>query len=110
MVCFYSQLTKNIKAPIRTCIGCRCKYPQNTLIRLVCRTGEDLEMEELKKLPGRGAYVCRSKTCIEYAFRGRKRINTSLRVQLSESVITEFKQALLKKEIIADEKNETASS
>jgi len=101
---------KKIKAPIRTCVGCRFKFPQKTLIRFVCRTDEALEMEELKKLPGRGAYVCRSKTCIEYAFRGRKRINTSLRVQLSGSVITEFKQALLDKEIIADVTTETASS
>lgn len=95
---------KSVKVPIRTCIGCRCPFPQKALIRFVCHAGEILEMEELKKLPGRGAYVCRSKSCIEYAFRGRKRINTSLRVQLSESVITEFKQALFKKEIIADEK------
>jgi predicted RNA-binding protein YlxR (DUF448 family) len=101
---------KNFKAPIRTCIGCRCKYPQNTLIRFVCRTGEALEMEELQKLPGRGAYVCRSKSCIENAFKVPKRINTLLRVRLSESVITEFKQALLEKEIFADEENETASS
>ena len=99
---------KRIKAPIRNCIGCRKKFPQKTLIRFVCRAGEALEMEELTKLPGRGAYVCRSKTCIEYAFRGRKRINTSLRVQLSESVITEFKQALLDKEKIADEETKTA--
>ncbi len=101
---------KNIKAPLRTCIGCRSKFPQNTLIRFVCRTGDALEMQELKKLPGRGAYVCRSKSCIENAFKVPKRINTLLRVQLSESVFTEFKQALLEKEIIADEKKETASS
>lgn len=101
---------KTIKAPIRTCIGCRCKFPQKTLIRFVCRTSEALEMEELKKLPGRGAYVCRSESCIENAFKVPKRINASLRVQLSGSVITEFKQALLDKEIIADEKTETANS
>lgn len=98
------------KAPIRTCIGCRFKYPQNTLIRFVCLTGEALEMEELQKLPGRGAYVCPSKSCIENAFKMSKRINSLLRVRLSESVISEFKQALLEKEIIANEKNKTASS
>lgn len=101
---------KRVKTPIRTCIGCRCQFPQKALIRFVCHTGEILELEELKKLPGRGAYVCRSKTCIENAFKVPKRINASLRVQLSKSVITEFKQALLTKEIIADEKTETANS
>jgi len=66
-------------------------------------------MEALKKLPGRGAYVCYSKSCIENAFKLPKRINALLRVQLSGSVITEFKQALLDKEIIADEETKTAS-
>ncbi len=101
---------KRVKAPIRTCIGCLCKFPQKTLIRFVCCTGEALEIEKLKKLPGRGAYVCRSKSCIERAFKVPKRINALLRVQLSKSVIAEFKQALLDKEIIADEKTETATS
>ena len=91
---------KITKGPIRTCIGCRCKLPQRTLIRFVCCTGEALKMEEVKKLPGRGVYVCPTKSCIEDAFKVPKRINALLRVQLSKSVITEFKQALLDKEII----------
>lgn len=92
-----------MKKPIRTCIGCRCKFPQKGLIRFVCGIDDALKMETAKKLPGRGAYVCRSKTCIETAFNTPKRINALLRVHLSKSVITEFKQALLDKEIIADE-------
>ncbi len=97
-----------MKVPIRTCIGCRFKFPQKMLIRFVCRIGNVLEMDSIKKLPGRGAYVCRSKCCIEAAFNAPKRINALLRVHLTKSVITEFKQALLEKEIIADEKNKTA--
>ena len=67
-------------------------------------------MEEVKKLTGRGVYVCPTKSCIEDAFKVPKRINALLRVQLSKSVITEFKQALLDKEIIVDEKTKTAIS
>ncbi len=95
---------KKVKGPIRTCIGCRCKLPQKALIRFVCYKEKTLQMEELTKLPGRGAYVCRSESCIDEAFKVPKRINSLLRVQLSKSVITEFKQTLLDKEIIADEK------
>ncbi len=95
---------KKVKGPIRTCIGCRCKLPQKALIRFVCYKEKILQMEELTKLPGRGAYVCRSESCIDEAFKVPKRINSLLRVQLSKSVITEFKQTLLDKEIIADEK------
>lgn len=57
-----------------------------------------------KMHPGRGAYVCRSHSCIEEAFKAPKRINTLLRVQLPKSVIVEFRQKLLDKEIHADEK------
>ena len=94
---------KILKTPIRTCIGCHCKFPQNTLIRFVCHKGESLEIQELTKLPGRGAYVCRSKSCIQEAFKAPKRINALLRVQLPKSVIDEFKQTVLDKEINADE-------
>jgi predicted RNA-binding protein YlxR (DUF448 family) len=94
---------KTVKTPIRTCIGCRCKFPQNTLIRIVCHKGESLEIQALTKLPGRGAYVCRSTACIQEAFKVPKRINALLRVQLPKSVINEFKQTVLDKEINANE-------
>ncbi len=94
---------KRNSTPIRTCIGCHSKLPQNTLIRFVSSIGGFLEIEGSKKLPGRGAYVCPSKSCIKNAFRVPKRINTLLRVQLSKSVISEFQQTLLEKEKITDE-------
>lgn len=102
-LCLHSQLMMNVKTPIRTCIGCRCKFPQNSLIRFVCSTGVSLEMQKLTKLPGRGAYVCRATSCIQKAFKLPNRINVLLRVQLPKSVINEFQQTLLDKEINADE-------
>ena len=93
---------KRANIPIRTCIGCRQKLQQHNLIRFVCHKGESLEMQESTKLPGRGVYICRSKSCIQEAFKVPKRINALLRVQLSRSVINEFKNSLLEKEIIAD--------
>lgn len=93
---------KNLKVPIRTCIGCRGKFPQKTLIRFVCSTGKFLQVDGIKRLPGRGAYICNTKVCIERAFKEPKRINTLLRVQLPKSVITEFELAILDKEATAD--------
>lgn len=100
---------KRTKTPIRTCIGCRNKFPQKTLIRFVRNTDGILEFEQGKKLHGRGAYVCRSEPCILNAFKAPKRINAMLRGQLSKSVISEFQQTLLEKENITDEKKETAN-
>lgn len=97
------------KTPIRTCIGCRSKFPQKTLIRFVCNAGQILEIEGSKKLPGRSAYLCHSKSCIDNAFKTSKRINALLQVQLSKSAISEFQQTLIEKERTTDEKKETAN-
>lgn len=93
---------KNLNVPIRTCIGCRGKFPQNTLIRFVCSSGKFLQVDEIERLAGRGAYICRTKVCIERAFKEPKRINTLLRVQLPKSVITEFEQTILDREASVD--------
>ena len=93
----------SMKTPIRTCIGCRCKFPQNSLIRFVCHKGGSLEIQTLEKLHGRGAYVCRSKSCIQEAFKVTKRINALLRAKLPTSAINEFKLTILDKEINANE-------
>ena len=80
---------------IRTCIGCRGKFLQKTLIRFVCQGDETLQMDGPKKLTGRGAYVCCSQSCIQKAFQSPKRINSLLRVQLTNRVIARFEQVLL---------------
>lgn len=56
------------KQPIRTCIGCRGKFPQRHLIRFACQAGRTVQPDRHKNLPGRGVYTCRSETCIENAF------------------------------------------
>lgn len=103
-------LMKRGNVPIRTCIGCRCKFPQKALIRFVCSADQTLAVEELVKLPGRGTYVCHSETCIQRAFNAPKRINALLRAQLSKPAIDEFKKVLLEKEEIADEKETAAKT
>lgn len=57
-----------VRQPIRTCIGCRGKFPQRTLIRFACQAGRTVQPDWHKNLPGRGVYTCRSAACIEKAF------------------------------------------
>ena len=80
---------------IRTCIGCRAKFPQKTLLRFACHSKGALQVDLKKKLTGRGGYVCRAEACIQKAFRSPNRINSLLRVQLSKAVIAQFEQTLL---------------
>ena len=80
--------------PIRTCIGCRGKFPKKDLLRFVRDAAGDLQTDSTSKLTGRGAYVCQSQACINVTFKSQK-INTHLRSNLSRQVIDSFKQELL---------------
>ena len=80
--------------PIRTCIGCRGKFPKKDLLRFVQTAAGNLQADPTDKLPGRGAYVCQSQACINITFKSQK-INAHLRSNLSRQVIDSFKQELL---------------
>lgn len=73
--------------PLRTCVGCRRKRPQQELIRI----GRDSDgAVSLGAGPGRGAYLCRNKGCIETAF-GNDRLRRALRSQrLPEGLLAEL--------------------
>ena len=80
--------------PIRTCIGCRGKFPKEDLLRFVRDAAGNLQTDPTGKLLGRGAYVCQSQACINITFKSQ-RINTHLRSNLSRQIIDSFKQELL---------------
>ena len=48
------------RIPVRTCVACRARRPQVELLRIA--KGENgLESDEMRKLEGRGWYVCKDK-------------------------------------------------
>lgn len=54
--------------PTRKCIACNQKKPQAELIRIAC-IGSELTVDEDKKNPGRGCYLCNNPECIEKALK-----------------------------------------
>ena len=50
--------------PVRTCLVCGKKASKRELIRLVLQGGKPVA-DNKKRMPGRGAYVCRRKECME---------------------------------------------
>ena len=86
---------KLLKDVIRTCIGCRGKFSQKTLLRFVGQKDETLRIDNRRQLHGRGAYVCPSQPCIQKAFKSPRRINSLLRVQLRNEIIERFENVLL---------------
>jgi uncharacterized protein len=64
-----------VSEPVRSCIGCGRKAPQNELLRFVARDGALVAGD---REPGRGAYTCRRLSCFERAV-ARRAFNRTLK-------------------------------
>lgn len=70
---------KSPHKPIRTCIGCGERREKNALLRIVRTLENKMEIDEEAVKPGRGAYLCYNKTCLELVIK-RKSIQRSLKI------------------------------
>lgn len=84
---------KTKKIPLRMCTGCMEMKPKKELIRIVKSPEGDVSVDLTGKKSGRGAYICRSKECLEKAFK-TKRLSRNLDVIISEEVAEELKEEL----------------
>ena len=55
---------------IRTCVGCKERAEKSSLLRLVA-VGDVIQPDPQARLPGRGAYLHPSLTCLDLARRRR---------------------------------------
>ena len=60
-------MIKPKKIPMRTCIACREMKPKAELMRIVCNKQGEIFFDPTSKQNGRGAYICKSRQCIEKA-------------------------------------------
>lgn len=56
----------------RSCLGCRQVFDQNLLVRYVLSPQGAVLVDYRHKLPGRGAYTCLDRRCIESAVKRRQ--------------------------------------
>ncbi|MHB1132645.1 MAG: RNase P modulator RnpM [Chloroflexota bacterium] len=57
--------------PQRLCIVCREQRPKRELVRVVRNLAGEVEIDPTGKKSGRGAYLCRRRTCWETADKKR---------------------------------------
>ena len=77
--------------PVRLCLGCREPKAKNEMLRIV-RTGDGNVMIDLKgKVSGRGAYICKTKSCFEKAVKS-KALDRSLGVTIPSDIVDSIKQ------------------
>lgn len=71
--------------PCRMCMVCRERKSKNELVRIVRSKSGDINLDETGKADGRGAYICKSKECIEKLFKS-KGLNKSFKTNISQEV------------------------
>ena len=59
------------KTPMRQCVGCREMKPKQELIRVVKSPEGEISLDFRGKKPGRGAYLCPSRECLQKAVKSR---------------------------------------
>ena len=59
------------KIPIRQCVACREHREKPLLARVVRTPVGEVVYDPRGKVPGRGAYLCRSTACLEKAVKSR---------------------------------------
>jgi len=56
---------------MRTCVSCGEKRKKGELIRFVISQEDCLVRDDLGRYPGRGAYVCNARSCLEKMLQNR---------------------------------------
>lgn len=58
--------------PLRTCIVCRQERGKRELVRIVRTPSAGVQVDLTGKLAGRGAYLCRTRTCWDAALQSQR--------------------------------------
>ncbi len=62
----------SLKKPVlRKCVACGEMKDRKELIRVVRTTEGEILLDDTQKMNGRGAYICRSLSCLETAMKRR---------------------------------------
>lgn len=76
---------KQKKIPQRLCVGCQELKNKKELTRIVRSPEGEITIDPTGKKSGRGAYVCKKKSCLEEAMKA-KRLERSLKQAIDTAV------------------------
>ncbi len=86
-------MSKEKKIPMRQCLGCREMHPKRELIRIVKPKEGEIALDPAGKLPGRGAYICRSTECLLRAKKSRG-LERAFSQQISQEIYDALEDGL----------------
>ena len=84
---------KTRKIPVRMCVGCREMKEKGELLRIVKSPEGAISFDRVGKAPGRGAYICKSKACLEKAKKQRQ-LERALEIAIDEAVYAQLMEEI----------------
>lgn len=81
------------KIPTRRCTGCGEHFPKSALVRILRTPSGEITLDLTGKLSGRGAYICKSISCLRKA-RKASRLERSLECSVPEEIYEKLEQEL----------------
>ena len=81
------------KQPIRRCTGCGEHFQKNMLARVVRTPEGEILFDTTGKKSGRGAYLCKSVSCLKKARKGT-RLEVALECQIPETVYSRIEEEI----------------
>lgn len=77
--------------PQRTCVACRAVRPRRELARIVRTPEGEVLLDDTGKRNGRGAYLCRQRSCWDAAL-ARRQLERALKAILPPGVEAELRE------------------
>ena len=84
------------KLPQRTCMGCNEKKDKNELIRIVKNKNNEIHIDKIGKMDGRGAYICNDINCLEKVIKS-KRLERVLETKITDEIYESLRGVILDK-------------
>lgn len=75
-------------------MGCNEKKNKNELIRVVKSSDGKINIDKTGKMPGRGAYICERKECLEKAIK-TKRIERVFETKVEEEIYEKLRGVMI---------------
>ena len=87
----------NKKVPLRQCVGCREMKDKRELIRVVHAPDGTISLDFKGKMNGRGAYICRSLSCLKASL-GNHGLERSLHTRIPGEICQQLEEEMKKLE------------
>ncbi len=75
-------------------MGCNEKKNKNELIRVVKSSDGKINIDKTGKMPGRGAYICERKECLEKAIK-TKRLERVFETKIEEEIYEKLRGVMI---------------